>query len=106
MIFPKTLTFLCSVTIVVAFRAPDNMQKGVILPEIRAPKVNDAVPQIVPRPRSSSTKLVDEPDILMHPRHATERRKWGQDNEHDTDYWYKYVKSACSIWDGPPWQYL
>jgi hypothetical protein len=88
---PKIASILFILPLVVAFRAPDNIQKDVILPIIQTTSSTVAPPKVVPEPPAPATRGILGSDISIQRRQATERKKWRVDKENENDYWYKYV---------------
>lgn len=81
----KIVLFLCLFfqAVALAFRPVDNAQKNVALPTITMPRDTTSAPVSLPPVTFEDSSTTDEP------YRASSRKKWGQDKEHDSDYWYK-----------------
>jgi hypothetical protein len=87
---PKFATILCFLPLVAPFRAPDHAQKDITLPVIRPAVPKVLSPQALSEAAVPSTpKFLQETDISIKQRRATERKRWGEDRKHENDYWYK-----------------
>mmetsp|Transcript_25277 Transcript_25277/g.72786 ORF Transcript_25277/g.72786 Transcript_25277/m.72786 type:complete len:325 (-) Transcript_25277:300-1274(-) len=80
---PIVCVCFASVSVVTAFRPPDNVQSNVMLPTVKAPIVE---PKVV----EEATVIIDavKDAGTSTPTHATERKRWGLDNTNENEYWY------------------
>jgi hypothetical protein len=86
MIAARALAFvLIFVSPVISFRSPDNLPNNVNLPTI------PVQPKVAVSPPTDSAKTLQpvKDPLERKPSNAVVRKKWGVDNSHDSDYWYK-----------------